>query len=434
MAKSWKKLVKPTESDSQKESGEEGSLEQIQLTLEEIASQNEEINQLLKERQSLETEMNSLVHTGNPEHEDPRFSGNIESFKTKRKQENLRTEQKKKLEERIALKNKELEKWTQSQNKLKEKLAYQKKLLQKKETEKETITERKTKKTKDPEPEFNRKNETEKSDKKWFDTNFVRKTTERIEEKKRRLKEQFGSLKKSDSINKLDLKKPKAKTEDIPLNRPEQKTLLDRFQLKDLQKLNEKLNLDKLLPKEKFSNNSELEKKPREKKQDQKKINFEESFKKGERLFSEFNRPKKKENEPTAVSERIRSVKDQWKEKSESKREELKEKIGLQKLSEKLQEAKRFNSLPKLDNQVPMDFQEFKMPEIKDLISNPDKPFSLDERQKKMAESTSAKKEEQKENERREQLKEESLSKKRAERKEEERLQRNKERKKEKYT
>uniref|UniRef100_UPI00260344D9 hypothetical protein n=1 Tax=Fluviicola sp. TaxID=1917219 RepID=UPI00260344D9 len=77
MAKSWKKLVNPANSDANGAAGR-NSLNDVQLTLDEIASQNLELNNLLKERQSLENEMGQLIQSSNPAVEDPRFAGSIE--------------------------------------------------------------------------------------------------------------------------------------------------------------------------------------------------------------------------------------------------------------------------------------------------------------------------------------------------------------------
>ena len=76
MTKSWKKRIKTTDFDSHNES--ENSFSSIQLTLDEIASQNQELDHLLKERQSLENEMGNLLQTTNPVEENPRFTGTIE--------------------------------------------------------------------------------------------------------------------------------------------------------------------------------------------------------------------------------------------------------------------------------------------------------------------------------------------------------------------
>jgi hypothetical protein len=97
MAKSWKKLVKTSDSDSNNEQ----SFHHSQLSLDHIASQNQELDDLLKERKMLENEMGDLLQTNNPVAEDPRFSGTIESFKSKREKEKKRAAQKKKLEERL---------------------------------------------------------------------------------------------------------------------------------------------------------------------------------------------------------------------------------------------------------------------------------------------------------------------------------------------
>jgi len=136
MTKSWKKLVKTTDSNNENEH----SVDNIQLTLNEIAAQNQELDDLLKERHSLENEMGNLLQSSNPVSEDPRFSGTIESFKNKREKEKNRAAQKKKLEERLLKNSKELKKWEQTQDRLREKLALKKKSLLKKETDQDPST------------------------------------------------------------------------------------------------------------------------------------------------------------------------------------------------------------------------------------------------------------------------------------------------------
>ena len=112
MAKSWKKVIKSDTPDSQKNSGESASLDSVQLTLDEITAQNEELAELMKERQALENEMNALLQAQKRETTDSRFSGSIESFQTKKQQENKRSIHKKLLEQRISRKNNELKEWS----------------------------------------------------------------------------------------------------------------------------------------------------------------------------------------------------------------------------------------------------------------------------------------------------------------------------------
>jgi hypothetical protein len=297
--------------------------------------------------------------------------------------------------------------------------------LQKKELEKDSFNERKTKKTTD--------SESEKSDKKWFHIDFVRQSKKRIDEKKTRLKEQLNSLKKTSPLDKLDLsglKKPKVKVEDIPLNRPEQKTLLDRFQLKDLQKLSEKLNLDNNHSKEQFPTNSESKKFPVEKPKNQGKRDFKETVNKWEKRFSEFNRPEEKKKKQEKSPLKIATIRDKWEEKRTRKQEELKQQMGLQKLADKLNELKSFDSFPGMEKEQKVDFPEFKIPEISDL----GKELSFEDRKKKLTENLEAKSAEKKDEDRRERLKEDARMKKKSEKEREERAQKNKERKKEKYT
>lgn len=345
MAKSWKKLVNSADSDANRGTGG-NSLNDVQLTLDEIASQNQELNNLLQERQSLENEMGQLVQSSNPAAEDPRFAGSIESFREKREKEKNRIAQKKKLEERISRKSKELEKWEQNQQRLKQKLALQKKLLQKKETDQDPSTSQKALKSAQKSSKKNR-----------FETDRLRKQKDVIEKKKEVFTERIR------------------KAEKVPGQLKEQKKPLDYFGQKDLVKFRKKTD------------------------------------------------PEKK---PDAIPVQIPKIKDNWDEKRESVKEKLKEKIALRKLSDKLEEAKRFTQLSEQGKK--------QFSEIKEMAKNLEKTVSLDDRQSKASENASAKKAEQKEEEeRREKQKEGLLSRKKAERKEEERSNRMKERKKEKY-
>ncbi len=214
MTKSWKKLVKTTDLDSNNES--ENSFSNIQLTLNEIAAQNQELDDLLKERQSLENEMGNLLQSNNPVEENPRFSGTIESFKSKREKEKNRAARKKKLEERLLKKSKEIEKWEKNLDRLKEKLALQRKSLLKKGTEQDPSTSQKAPKPKE-----------KSSVKRWFDTKQIRKKKDVIERKKKVLTE------------------PIEKVKQIPDKIRELKPKLDPFGQKDLVKFQKKLDQEK---------------------------------------------------------------------------------------------------------------------------------------------------------------------------------------------
>jgi hypothetical protein len=360
MTKSWKKLVKTTDSDSIRETGKKSSLNDIQLTLDEIASQNQELGELLDERQSLENEMGNLLQSNNPVEENPRFTGTIESFKSKREKEKNRAVQKRKLEERLLKKSKELEQWEQNQKRLKEKLALQKKSLQKKETAQGSSTSQNAPKSKEKSSDPNR-----------FKTDFIRKQKDVIEKEKKVQTERIKTV------------------ATIPEKIKERKAPLDEFGQKDLVKFQKKLNQEK----------------------------------------------------KTAVipTPQIRKIKDNWDEKRENQKEKLREKITVRKLSEKLEELKRFAPPSKEDIKNSLESLESKVPEIKDLTKTLEKDLSLEDRQNNLSENASAKKAEQKETEekevqRRERQKEELLSRKKTERKEEERSNRKKERKNEKYT
>ncbi len=357
MTKSWKKLVKTSDFDSN--NGSENSFSDIQLTLNEIAAQNKELDNLLKERQSLENEMGNLLQSNNPEEENPRFTGTVESFKRKREREKQRAALKKKLEERLLKKSKELEQWEQNQKRLKKKLTLQKKSLLKKETRQDPSTSQKA-------PKSTKKS----SDKPWLDVNTIRKKKDEIERKKKVLTEQIEKAKK------------------IPEKIRELKTTLDSFGLKDLARFQKKLDQEK---------------------------------------------------KTVEIPTRIRRIKDDWDEKRENTKEKLREKIGLKKLEEKLEEVKRFGNSVKSEIKNSLDSLESKVPEMRELRANMEKELSLDERQMNLSENAAAKKAEQKlaeekENSRKEKLKERLLSIKKTERKEEERSSRKKERKNEKYT
>lgn len=357
MTKSWKKLVKITDFDPNNES--ENSFSNNQLTLDEIASQNQELDDLLKERQSLENEMGNLLQSNNPVEENPRFTGTIESFKSKREKEKNRAALKRKLEERLLKKSKELEKWEQNQDRLREKLALQRKSLQKKETKQGPSTSPKTLKSTKKVPVI-----------KSLNINTIRKKKDVIERKKKVLTEQIRKVEKVPETVK-ELKKP-----------------LDTFGQKDLVKF--------------------------QKKPDQ-------------------------EKKTAEIPTRIRRIKDDWEEKYETRKEKLREKVSVKKLSEKLEELKRFGQSAKTATKDSLELLESKVPEIKELTDKLEKELSLDERQPSLSENASAKKNEQKATEQkeiqlREKRKEQLLSRKKTERKEEERSNRMKERKKDKYT
>lgn len=351
MAKSWKNLVKTTDSDSNNENGDSIN---AQLTLDQLALQNQELDNLLKERKSLENEMGDLLQPTNPVAEDPRFSGTIESFKSKREKEKNRAAQKRKLEERLLKNSKELKKWEQTQKRLKEKLDLKKKSLLKKETEQDPSTSLKA----------------PKSIKKSFEkirskTDLIRKQKDVIERKKKVLTEEIKKFEK------------------VPDKIKELKTGLDSFGQKDLVKFQQKLDAEK--------KNAE-------------------------------------------IPQRIRRIKDNWEEKHEAQKEKLREKVGLKKISEKLEETRRFGQSAKSEIKNSLDSVAEKAPEIKEMTDNLEKELSLDDRQNKASTKKSDEKEsEQKDTNRREKLKEQFLSQKKAAKKEEERSSRKKERNNEKY-
>lgn len=214
MTKSWKKLVKATDSDSHHES--ENSFSKNQFTLDEIASQNQKLEDLLKERQSLESEMSNLLQSNNPVEENPRFTGTIDSFKSKREKEKNRAAQKKKFEERLLKKSKELKKWEETQDRLKEKLALKNKSLPKKETEQDPSTSLKAPKSKE-----------KSSEKRWLNIDRTRKKKDEIERKKKVQTEKVKKLEK------------------LPEKIRELKTTLDSFGQKDLVKFQKKLDQEK---------------------------------------------------------------------------------------------------------------------------------------------------------------------------------------------
>jgi hypothetical protein len=356
MTKSWKKLVKTTDSDSKNES--ENSFSNTQFTLDEIASQNQKLEDLLKERQSLENEMGNLLQSNNPVEENPRFTGTIESFKSKREKEKNRAAQKKKLEERLLKKSKELKKWEETQDRLREKLTLKNRSLQKEETKQDPSTSQKA-----------RKSITKSSEKLWSKSKSIRKEKDVIERKKKVQTELIEKVKK------------------VPEKIEELKKPIDAFGQKDLVKFQQKLDQVK---------------------------------------------------ETADIPKKIRRIRDDWDEKHETRKEKLKEKVAIKKLSEKLEETKRFGQSVKSEIKDSLGSLESKVPEIKEMTEKLEKELSLDDRQNKVSENASAKKAaqketEQKETERRERLKERFLSRKKAERKEEERSSRKKERKNDKY-
>lgn len=415
MAKSWKKVIKSDTPDSQKNSGESASLDSVQLTLDEITAQNEELAELMKERQALENEMNALLQAQKRETTDSRFSGSIESFQTKKQQENQRSIHKKLLEQRISRKNNELKEWSEKNKRLKEKLAFQKRALQKKKAEKKQEFKR-------PDKPEKQKTTPRDTNKKWGDVNFMRKAKPVSQEKTRRKK----------VSEMLFPDKPKKSSEPA---KEKQKPLPDSFELKDIQNLKERFDLDsriKLPPLSgKERNESVLPEKAERTKPEKEKQKEKSPVTEALKSFSEFNRPATaKKKEPLKELVRLPSLRDKWEEKRNAKRDELKEKIGLQKLSDKLSEIKRFATLPGMDKGEKPAIPEFKAPEIQNL----EKPFSFEEKQDKIAENASVKKQEKKEEERREKLKEDARVKRKAEKQQEEREQLRKERKKEKYS
>lgn len=417
MAKSWKKVIKNDTPDSQKNSGESASLDSVQLTLDEITAQNEELAELMKERQTLENEMNALLQAQKRETTDSRFSGSIESFQTKKQQENKRSIHKKLLEQRISRKNNELKEWSEKNKRLKEKLAFQKRVLSKKKTEKKQEFKR-------PDKPEKQKTTPRDTAKKWGDVNFTRETKpvnqEKIKTRRKKAQET------------LFFDKPKKSSEPV---KEKQKPLPDSFELKDIRNLKDRFDLDsriKLPPLSgKERNESVLPEKAERIKPKKEKQKEKSPVTETLKSFSEFNRPATaKKKEPLKELVRLPSVRDKWEEKRNAKRDELKEKIGLQKLSDKLSEIKRFATLPGMDKGEKPTIPEFKTPEIQNL----EKPFSFEEKQDKIAENASVKKQEKKEEERREKLKEDARVKRKAEKQQEEREQLRKERKKEKYS
>lgn len=412
MAKSWKKLVQPTGPDSPKETGEAVSLDNIQLTLDEIAAQNDELNTLLRERQELENQMQSLLHAQKPEAEDPRFSAAVDSFKTKREQEAKRSKLKQKLEEKLARKNKEVSQQEEKRQLLKEKLNRQKKAL--KEQEAARWEQKRSRQKDHSEPE--RKKTIGDSTQSWFDTNFVRRKKAKEVERQSKVKTEKirSQVKKVESF----------------IKRPGKPKETDPFQMRDLQKLAARLN-----PSE---NNAD---KPvitdflssRKKKQSETDTFRERAPKKQEpeRVFPAFNKPyRKKESEPV----RLNSLRDTWAEKREQKQQELKEQLKLQRLAEKMEELKRFPAMPGMENQEAIRFPELTIPDLPGLSQKKDsQETSPEEREQKSKERSARKKDEQKDEERRNRMKHESRMQKKAERDEEERARRRKEKKKEKY-
>lgn len=271
MAKSWKKII---QKDPSPPLEEDLSCELVQPTLDEIAAQHKELEQLLQERKSLEEEMNTLIDSGiSNENTDPRFSGTIESFANKRKADQKRRSTKEKLEKQLLTKNKEQEKWERKKQQLKEKVYQQKRQLKDKIEFRQKIS---TQKEKDL--PFNRPDHSEKSqERQWFGVDYEkRKKQNKVVQKRKVL-----------------ARKEKSK---ISFNRPSEKQSPDLFEIRDAKKLTQKFSF------------------PTQKK----------SVRQSEQPL---NRPKKKNNKTPYLRVRSTSIKDKWEEKHDKRREELQQRV-----------------------------------------------------------------------------------------------------------
>lgn len=117
MAKSWKSFVKKEESQ---EEPEENSLEikeieqELNFSIADLAKTNKDLELILKERNELEAKMQDLLQPGAKKEEvDPRFSSEVQPLNEKRAQDKKNFDIKRKLEEKIKVKNKEFEAWKQ---------------------------------------------------------------------------------------------------------------------------------------------------------------------------------------------------------------------------------------------------------------------------------------------------------------------------------
>ena len=259
MAKSWKKII---QKDPSPPLEEDLSCELVQPTLDEVAAQHKELEQLLQERKSLEEEMNTLIDSGiSNEDTDPRFSGTIESFANKRKAEQKRRSTKEKLEKQLLTKNKEQEKWERKKQQLKEKVYQQKRQLKEKIEFRQKINPQKEK-----DLPLNRPNHSEKSpERQWFSIDYE-------------------TRKKQNKV----VRKKKAT---ISFNRPSEKKSPDLFEIRDAKKLTQKFS-------------SPIQKR---------------SVRQAERPL---NRPKKKNNKIPYLLVRSTLIKDKWEEKHDKRREE----------------------------------------------------------------------------------------------------------------
>lgn len=126
MAKSWKNFVKKednpsTDPDSSKELS--GIEKELNLSIEELAKSNEQLQSILQERNALEEKMRQLTGAaGKKEEANPRFGGEIGSITDKRREDRKRFENKQKLEEKIRLKKAELSEWNNKISRIKEKV------------------------------------------------------------------------------------------------------------------------------------------------------------------------------------------------------------------------------------------------------------------------------------------------------------------------
>ncbi|MDA3904794.1 MAG: hypothetical protein PF484_01845 [Bacteroidales bacterium] len=129
MAKSWKSYLPGTFSQPDSYSELSGLEDELDLSLNELAKTNIELQKILDERDRLEQNMGQMLNSNS--NNDPKFTASIESLKNKRENDKQRFHTRKKLEYKIAEKNKEYELWIKQRNRLNAKTKKTKELIEK---------------------------------------------------------------------------------------------------------------------------------------------------------------------------------------------------------------------------------------------------------------------------------------------------------------
>lgn len=282
MAKSWKSFVPQT--DNQEAEKELLQMENaLQVSLEDLAKNNDALQAVLEEREELEAKMQQMLNPQDNEEEnkDPRYSSAITPLSEKRKQEGKRFKQKQALEEKIALKNKELKAWEEKREKLNAKIFKTKNLVDRQKKRWQDF-QRKAKKVKD---NFDYDKEPKRIKKKVDDFPFkervknpkLKKLKSQWEDEREKLREaQTIKHKFKQRYEKLQaIKQEKAHLEKSEqVKRAKQvKNIADRLEQKKVQKADEKKkeeNKKNLLERLKAKREETKEKKVKEKKEEPK--------------------------------------------------------------------------------------------------------------------------------------------------------------------